>query len=81
MINAKLLSQLCCPESRQALRLATESEVDSLNKKIGSGAVKNKVGKVLEKRIDGALIREDGGQAYLIIDKLPILLADEAVAL
>ena len=81
MINAKLLSQLCCPESRQTLRLATESEVDALNKKIGSGSLKNKSGRVLDKRIDGALIRDDGEQAYLIVDKLPILLADEAVTI
>lgn len=63
------------------LRLASESEVDALNQKIGAGLIKNKAGRVLEKKIDGALVREDGEMAYLILDNLPILLVDESISI
>jgi uncharacterized protein YbaR (Trm112 family) len=79
MIDAKLLAQLCCPESHQPLKLAEPTLVETLNGKIASGSLKNRAGQVVKDKIDGALVREDSKVVYLIQNKLPILLVDEGV--
>jgi len=79
MIDARLLAQLCCPESHQPLRLADQPLVDNLNGKIGSRLLKNRAGQVVKNKVDGALVREDSKVVYLIQNKLPILLVDEGV--
>lgn len=79
MIDAKLLAQLCCPESHQPLRLADQQLVSNLNGKIAAGLLKNRAGQGVKDKIDGALIREDAKVVYLIQNKLPILLVDEGV--
>ena len=79
MIDAKLLAQLCCPESHQPLKLADGQLVTALNEQISTGTLKNRAGQVVKTKIDGALIREDAKVAYLIQNKLPILLIDEGV--
>jgi uncharacterized protein YbaR (Trm112 family) len=61
-----LLKILRCPESRQALRLATDDELSTLNR-----------GR--ECPVDTALIREDRQKAYPIQDGFPILLVDQAI--
>jgi uncharacterized protein YbaR (Trm112 family) len=79
MIDAKLLAQLCCPETHQPLKLGDDSLVKTLNERIASGSLKNRAGHLVKGKIDGALIREDAKVAYLIQNKLPILLIDEGV--
>ena len=79
MIDAKLLMQLCCPESHQSLKQADQQLVQALNEKVSTGTLKNRAGQVVKEKIDGALIREDSKVVYLIQNKLPILLVDEGV--
>ncbi len=81
MIEAKLLSLLCCPESHQPLQLADASLVQTLNKQIAAGSLKNRAGHALKEPLDGALIREDRKVIYPIVNKLPILLVEEGILL
>ncbi|MCD6051034.1 MAG: hypothetical protein K0Q55_2437 [Verrucomicrobia bacterium] len=81
MIDAKLLSLLCCPESHQPLQLADGSLVQTLNKQIAAGSLKNRTGHALKEPLDGALIREDRKVIYPIVNKLPILLIEEGILL
>lgn len=79
MIDAELLAMLCCPESRQDLRLAEAGEVAKLNEAIRAGQLRNRGGQPVGEAIDGALVRADGRWAYPIRDGIPVMLIDEAL--
>ncbi|HNR31309.1 MAG TPA: hypothetical protein PKI11_10505 [Candidatus Hydrogenedentes bacterium] len=81
MVDPELLEILVCPENKTPVRLADEALVARLNAAIDAGALKTRAGGVIEGRIDGALVREDGAYAYLIRDDIPIMLIDEAAPL
>jgi uncharacterized protein YbaR (Trm112 family) len=81
MIDKELLEILACPETKEPVRLAEEALLADLNGRIERGEVKNRAGKVVEKKVDGGLVREDGAYLYPIEDEIPIMLIDEAIPL
>lgn len=81
MISPQLLSMLCCPETREALSLADEETLRSLNEKIAEGKIKNVSGAILTEPIEELLLASGGKRAYQVKSGIPILLADEAISL
>ena len=81
MIRPELLEILRCPETHQKLSLALAELVARLNSQISARQIRNRAGKLLEQRVEGGLLREDGTVLYPIRGKLPILLIDEGVLL
>ena len=81
MIDQELLDILACPETKEPVRLAEQSLVDSLNAQIERGEITNRSGAKVEKTMDGGLIREDGKYLYPVEDEIPIMLIDEAIPL
>ena len=81
MIRPELLEILRCPETHQKLSLAPAELVARLNSQISARQIRNRAGKLLEQRVEGGLLREDGTVLYPIRGKLPILLIDEGVLL
>lgn len=81
MIRPELLKILCCPDTHQALRLADASTVEKINSAITAGKLKTKAGQAVSEKIEGALLREDNAVAYVIRQKIPVLLVDEGVLL
>jgi uncharacterized protein YbaR (Trm112 family) len=81
MIDPGLLKILCCPETHQALAEAEAKLVADLNARIATGSVKNRGGKAVADSIDGALVRTDGQVAYPVRNRIPIMLAEEAIPL
>jgi uncharacterized protein YbaR (Trm112 family) len=81
MLTAEFLSMLRCPEDRSALAAADNELVRKLNEAVIAGRLKNRGGRLLDKRLDGALVRADGRIAYPIVDEIPILLVDEGILL
>jgi uncharacterized protein YbaR (Trm112 family) len=81
MLDAQLLSILCCPETHQPLGIAPAELITSLNSKIELGVLKNRSGESVRERIEAALLREDGKAAYLIRKGIPVMLIDQAVAI
>ncbi len=80
-INPKLLEILACPETHQALHLADDAFVLSLNSRIQTKAIRNRNNEVVAAPITGALIREDKKVAYPIRDDIPVLLVEEGIPL
>lgn len=81
LIAPDLLAVLCCPESRQKLRLAESAVIDELNGEVAAGTLCNRAGKLASETLDGGLVREDGKYLYPIRRNLPIMLVDEAIPL
>ncbi len=54
MISPELLELLVCPETRQPLTVADDALVARLNGAIDARQLKNKIGQLVEKRLDGA---------------------------
>ena len=81
MIDKELLDILACPENKTPVRLAEQDLIDEINRRVEQGEIKNRGEKVVEKKIDGGLVREDGAYLYPIEDDIPIMLIDEAIPL
>lgn len=80
-IDKDFLAILCCPETKQAVRLADDQLIDRLNGAISKGELKNKVKKPVTERLDGGLIRADNKILYPIREDIPVMLIDEGIPL
>ncbi len=81
MIDPKLLDLLCCPETRQELRLADATLIEKLNTQVTQGSLKNRGGKTVTEKLDGGLVRTDEKFLYPVRMDIPVLLIDEAIPL
>jgi uncharacterized protein YbaR (Trm112 family) len=80
-LDSFLLSVLACPEDKSPVHLAEITLVNEVNRKISSGALRNRAGHPIKEQIDGGLIRADGKYLYPIREEIPVMLIDEAIAL
>jgi uncharacterized protein YbaR (Trm112 family) len=55
--------------------------LQQINARIRDGRLVNRSGNRLGETIDGGLVRADGAVLYPIIDDIPVLLRDDAIAL
>lgn len=81
MIQQELLDLLQCPETRQPLKLAEQSLVARINEGIAAGAIKNRIGEVVEACLSDGLLPDGGTLLYPVVNDLPIMLVDEAIPL
>lgn len=81
MVDQNLLDILVCPETKQPLRVADESVLESLNASIAAGSVTNRGGETVSIEVTEALIREDGDVLYPVRNDIPIMLIDESIPL
>jgi uncharacterized protein YbaR (Trm112 family) len=81
MVDPELLKMLVCPEDRSTLSFADDGLVKKLNDAIALGRLTNKVGRKLEKQLEGGLIRAAGDVVYPIVDGIPMMLVDEGIPL
>ena len=79
MIAQDLLAILCCPETKQDIRLLEPNIVEQLNHRIIKGELKTKGGQSVTEKIDGGLLRNDGAVVYPIRDQIPIMLIEEGI--
>lgn len=80
-LDDRLLDLLRCPETQERLHLAPADVIARLNARIGRGALDDRRGRRVAKKIDGALIREDEKVAYPIRDGVPELLPGGGISL
>ena len=81
MLHPDLLNDLCCPETKQRVKLADTAVITTTNDKIAAGLARNRAGQPIAEKIDAGLLREDGKFLYPIRRDIPIMLVDEAIPL
>lgn len=81
MVDTELLKLLCCPETRQDLAPASADVLKRLNEQIALKTLKNRAGRVVDRKLDGGLVRADGKFLYPISEDIPVMLIDEAIPL
>jgi len=81
MISAELVKMMCCPETHQELRMAEPTLISGLNDQIEKGTLKNCVGRTVAEKLETGLIRADGKVLYPIRQNIPVMLAEEAIAI
>ena len=79
MLHLELINDLCCPETKQRVKLAEPGMLDAMNARIASGQARNRAGQTITEKIDAGLLREDGKFLYPIRRDIPIMLIDEAI--
>lgn len=77
----ELLKIIVCPQTKQPLRLAEFSELKSINDQINLGQVIYLNGKLANRILEGLLITLDNDWGYPILEGIPILLKENAIAL
>jgi len=80
-VAADLVEILICPESKQPVRLMTDTELARLNDRIRGGQLRNRGGAEVKQELAEALVREDGRIAYPVDDGIPVMLIDESIEL
>lgn len=80
-LDEDLLELMVCPDSREKLALADASMVAKLNARVEAGNLKNRAGNVVDKKLDAALVRDNGEYAYAVVDDIPNLIVDEGIPL
>jgi len=78
-IAQDLLAILCCPETKQDIRLLEPNLVEKLNHRIAKGELKTKGGQSVTEKIDGGLLRNDETVVYPIRDQIPVMLIEEGI--
>ena len=61
--------------------LTDEPLLAKVNQAIAEGRVKNKGGRTVSEPLTGGLVREDGSLLYPMVDGIPVMFVDEAIAL
>ncbi len=78
-MDPQLLEILCCPATKQALRLAHASELETLNARIAAGEAQNHAGETIREALQEALVSADGKILYPIRQSIPVMLVDESI--
>ena len=80
-LDKDLLAILCCPDTKQEVRLADNSLIAKLNEAVISGQLKNKANQPVTELLDGGLIRSDRKMLYPIREDIPVMLIEEGIPL
>lgn len=79
-INPKLLDILCCPSTHVPLRQLDKKHLAKLNQAISAGGVETVEHQPVSTPLQEALITQDNKLVYAVVDGIPHLLPDEAIA-
>lgn len=79
-MDKRLLDILCCPITHQPLRMLSRSELELLNRAVGTGELVHEDGSVCNDRATAALMTCDGRRIYRVEEDIPVMLAELSIA-
>ena len=81
MIDPEVLKVLCCPETRQPVRLADSALLNQLNERIAARGLLNRTGRSISEALSEGLVRSDGKILYPVRNDIPVMLVEEGIPL
>lgn len=81
MIADSLVALLRCPETGQAVRIAPEDLVRGLEARRAAGELRDNSGNVVAAPVEDGLLREDGARLFPVRGGIPVMLAEESIAI
>ena len=79
-IDKQLLDILCCPETKQPVKLLNSKQLEALNAAQRQSGLKTADGSALDQPLKAGLITADGKRIYRIDDDIPVMLVDQAIS-
>ena len=79
MIDEALLSIIVCPDTKDELRLASETVTSHVNQLIQEAKLDFVSGTKVNKRVDQLLVRMDGKVAYAVYEGIPNLILEDGI--
>lgn len=80
-LDQELLEILACPETKEAVQLASAEVLAGINGRVHAGTLQNRGGQAVVEALQAALVRGDGKVAYPVKDGIPIMLVEESILL
>jgi uncharacterized protein YbaR (Trm112 family) len=81
MLDKETISILICPVTGQPLKLADAPLIAKINQAIEGEKLQDQLGRLVKQPIAEGLVRQDGKVLYPVRDGIPVMLADEGIAL
>jgi uncharacterized protein YbaR (Trm112 family) len=81
VLSEEFLKIVRCPLTQSPLALADEPLLARLQQAVAEHRVKNRVGQLVERPLDGGLVNRDSTLLFPIYDNIPNLIPDEAIPL
>lgn len=81
MLDKETVAILVCPVTHQPLQLADAPLVAKINRAIEAGKLQDQLGRLVKQPMTEGLVRQDGKVLYPVRDGIPVMLADEGIAL
>jgi uncharacterized protein YbaR (Trm112 family) len=81
MITDELLALLRCPQTMQALAVATPEQLAWIEAARAAGTLRDQARRLVQEPISAGLVRADGALFFPIREGIPVLLLDEALPL
>ena len=78
-IKEDLLEILCCPETKEPLKLVAPEILAKINERITAGKVQYESGETVTEPLEEALITVDEQRIYSIKDSIPVMLVEESI--
>ena len=79
-MDARFVNLYVCPQNRLPLALAEPALLAGLNAAIAVGGVRNQAGRPVRAPLQQALVRSDRRMLYPVVNEIPLLLPQEAIA-
>lgn len=80
-IDRKLLDVLCCPVTKQPVRVMKREEVTALNERINAGEVRYQDDQTVDTPLSEGLITANEERVYRVDDGIPVMLEERAINL
>jgi uncharacterized protein YbaR (Trm112 family) len=81
MISSELLALLRCPQTKQALSMASAEQLAQVEAVRRTGKLRDHAGRAVLETISAGLVRADGSLLYPVRNGIPVLLLDDALPL
>ncbi len=80
-IDRKLLDVLCCPVTKQPVRVMKRDEITALNERIQAGEVRYQDDEPVDTPLTEGLITDNEERVYRVDDGIPVMLEERAINL